>query len=209
METRCASCDAHLGEGTCYCPACGRPVGEQTESSPGGASAGRTLAAGQHVVNGASASFMRQPLSSKVASVASLVLLVAFFLPWWSATVLLIGTVSLDGFNSWGWLSFIAWLAALALVVRLFAGATFRWAPRLDERMIGGFLAGAGIAEVIGNILFIVVAPTGVQAGAAASLGFGVVIALIAGLAIVYSGLLLLGPSWLPRPEAADRRTTA
>jgi len=135
---------------------------------------------------------------------ATVLMFIALLLPWWSVTAVFLGTFSLDGFHSWGWLSFVAWLVILFLDLRLIVG----------DRLVGPSVSGilttpmtarsivvAGVAELIGNFLFIAVAPSGSGAGYSAGIGAGVIIAIICGLAVTYAGLLLTGVAWLPKPK--------
>lgn len=136
---------------------------------------------------------------------ASVLLLIALLLPWWSVTAVFLGTFSLDGFHSWGWLSFISWLVIAALTVGLVArqrvvGTSL--ATLVDDRRTLWLLVAAGGAEILGDLLFIAVAPSGSGTGYSAGIGAGVVIAIICGLVIVYAGLLMISPPWLPKPKA-------
>ncbi len=125
-------------------------------------------------------------------------LMAAFFLPWWSLTrediVFVHPTVLNDGFSGWGWLSFAAGLVALALVARLVIAKGISLGVHLDSRMLAGFTVAAGLAEFLGNMLFIAAAPkTEVFIGASqvVSRGVGLDIAMVAGIVLIASGLLM------------------
>lgn len=116
-----------------------------------------------------------------------------------------LGTFSVDGFHSWGWLSFISWLIIVFLTLRLIAG------DRVAGSSVGGVLntsmtlrsiVAAGALELVGNFLFIAVAPSGSGSGYSAGIGAGVIIAIVCGLAVMYAGLLLIGVSWIPKPKS-------
>jgi hypothetical protein len=96
-------------------------------------------------------------------------------------------------------LSFVAWLLALVMAVRLFffsqitTGASL--IGRLDGRVAAWAALGAGVAELLGNVLFITSAfKTRFSIGAevVAIHGEGLVIAMACGLGIIVSSLLLL-----------------
>jgi hypothetical protein len=129
------------------------------------------------------------------------VLFIAFLLPWWSVTVFFV-SASLDGFHSWGWLSFVAWLATLALTARIMLAPTFDAMPigkTVSAPLAARLVVAMGAVELLGNVLFIAVAPSASGSGVSAGISAGVVLAMICGLAIMYSGLFMLGVSWLPR----------
>jgi len=128
---------------------------------------------------------------------ATIALIVGFCLPWWSVrawvtpraprTYLTVST----GFSGWGWLSFVAALVALALTTRLMVAR----GTRLDKRMLGWATVAAGVAELLGSALFIITAPKTeilLDAGRVASRGVGLTIAIVAGVVLVASGLLML-----------------
>ena len=126
---------------------------------------------------------------------ATIALIVAFCLPWWSVNFRadhspnVFGTTY--GFSGWGWLSFVATLVALALTTRLIVAR----GKLLDKRMLAWATLAAGVAELLGNALFNVMAPkTEVFIGAErlATRGVGLTIATMAGVVLIVSGLLML-----------------
>lgn len=134
--------------------------------------------------------------------IGTIALFVALFLPWWSLRVVVFqhhSSLVSTGFSSWGWLSFAAWLLTLTVTLRLFVVplATGRSPVRLlDARVVAWATMAAGIGELVGNVLFIVVAPKTevfVSAGQFASVGVGVIIAMVGGVMVLAGGLLLLG----------------
>ncbi|MHB8245911.1 MAG: zinc ribbon domain-containing protein [Acidimicrobiales bacterium] len=201
MDHACTHCGTVVPEETRFCPNCGQALAADSPAAsppviPVGATTSETRVASQ----GVQLSFAQWVLAG-----ATVLLFVALLLPWWSVTAVFVGSVSLDGFNSWGWLSFVAWLVIAALAVKLVAGDRLSL-PQVDKvlepPLVPKVLVGAGAAELLGNVLFIIVAPTGSGTGYSAGIGAGVVIAIICGLAVVYSGLLMMAPAWLPRPKA-------
>ena len=128
-------------------------------------------------------------VTAERAGVALLVLataglMAAFFLPWWSLArediVLVHPTVLNDCFSGWGWLSFAAGLVALALVVRLVIAKGISLGVHLDSRMLASTTVAAGLAELLGNMLFIAAAPKTeifIGAGQGATRGVGLDIA--------------------------------
>jgi hypothetical protein len=130
---------------------------------------------------------------------ATVALMAPFFLPWWSLTregiVFVHPTEVNDGFSGWGWLSFAAGLVALALVVRLVIAKGTPLGTRLDSRKLAWTTVTAGVAELVGNMLFIATAPKTevfIGAGQVATRGLGLDIAMVAGVVLVVSVLLML-----------------
>jgi hypothetical protein len=139
---------------------------------------------------------------------ATIALIVAFCLPWWSLrgwvlpraprTYLTVST----GFSDWGWVSFVAALMALALTVMVARGT---W---LDKRMLAWLTVAAGVAELLGNVLFMVMAPnTEILIGAErlASSGIGLTIAIVAGVVLIASGLVMIVSRNRRVPARAER----
>jgi hypothetical protein len=160
------------------------------------------------------------PLSAARAGIALLpvatgLLLISLFLPWWSWKV--VGafhptfSVSLDGLTSWGWLSFGAALLALGLTMRFFAlprlarGTLLAKAP--DTSVAAPLTVTAGVTVLLSGVLFVFVATKGggsffTFASNFAGVGAGLIIAMVAGVMLIASGLLMLGSR--VQPEAAD-----
>lgn len=209
MDASCAGCGAVLQSGSSYCATCGQPTAGDEPASPAAAPGAFPLggppASAASPASPARSALLQLPLAHLILGGATVLLFIALLLPWWSVTAIFVGTVSLDGFHSWGWLSFIAWLLALGLSVQLIARpralAETQLAKLLDNKMVARLVVATGVAELLGNLFFIFAAPSGGGAGYSAGISSGVVIAIVAGLAILYSGLLLLGPAWLPKPK--------
>jgi hypothetical protein len=143
---------------------------------------------------------------------ATIALIVAFCLPWWSVNYRG-GDHSPNtfrttyGFSGWGWLSFAAGMVALALTTRLMV-ARGTW---LDKRMLAWATVAAGVAELVGNTLFIITAPkTEILIGAErfVTRGVGLTTATVAGVVLVASGLLMLVSANRHEP-ASDERSAA
>ena len=139
---------------------------------------------------------------------ATIALIVAFCLPWWSVNYRAdhspntFGTTY--GFSGWGWLSFAAGMVALALTTRLMV-ARGTW---LDKRMLAWATVAAGVAELVGNTLFIITAPkTEILIGAErfVTRGVGLTAATVAGVVLVISGLVLLVSRNRQAPASAER----
>jgi peptidoglycan/LPS O-acetylase OafA/YrhL len=104
--------------------------------------------------------------------IVSIVVLVAVFLPWW--TVSAFGfSASSNGFHNGGILTFLAALAGIALA--------FLEIPNARYRVFA--IGGAGILALLGVI--IALADLG-----GASMGFGMIIALIASAALIVVGFM-------------------
>ena len=129
---------------------------------------------------------------------ATVALLVALCLPWWSLRMQVFQDRWLrvsPAFSGWGWLSFAAWLVALTMTLRLVV-IGWSYGNRPHNRGAACVIVIAGAAELLGNVMFIVSAPKTevfVSAGQFASYGAGLIIAIVAGVMLVASGLLMLG----------------
>ncbi|MGA2530157.1 MAG: hypothetical protein ABSG36_13470 [Acidimicrobiales bacterium] len=129
---------------------------------------------------------------------AAVLLVVAFCLPWWSvsyAGILVVNrTVTTWGFSGWAWLSFAAGLALLTLTVRFIAARGMPPTGQFDNRGAPWVIAAAGLAEILGNVLFVVAAPKTevfISVGEFATRGVGLTIAMVAGGMLIVSGLVL------------------
>jgi len=80
------------------------------------------------------------------------------------------------------------------MTVMLIAGGTSH-GKHLANRTQGLVTVAAGAAELVGNVLFIVMAPKTeifIGAGQIATRGAGVTIAMVAGVVLIISGVLML-----------------
>jgi len=166
--------------------------------------------------------------------VATVLLVIAFCLPWWSlkyAGILGVNrTVTSYGFSGWGWLSFTAGLVVLALMVRLIVARGTPPSTKVANRTLAWVTVAAGVAELVGNLLFIVTAPRTLIAigegqiatrgvgltiamqktliaigeGQIATRGVGLTIAMVAGVVLIASGLLMLVSSYQRSPVGGE-----
>jgi len=166
--------------------------------------------------------------------VATVLLVIAFCLPWWSlkyAGILVVNrTVTSYGFSGWGWLSFTAGLVVLALMVRLIVARGTPPSTKVANRTLAWVTVAAGVAELVGNLLFIVTAPRTLIAigegqiatrgvgltiamqktliaigeGQIATRGVGLTIAMVAGVVLIASGLLMLVSSYQRSPVGGE-----
>lgn len=137
----------------------------------------------------------------------SAVLLIAMFLDWISVScsgAFCNSSSGIDGFNSWGWLSFLALLGVTGLLAvrTLLAGAVKL--PELPAPDATLFMAGGAI-EIAGCLLFWLAnhdhfasANAGVV-NISSGLGFGWFLALAAGIATVVGGYMSMSS---PKPAA-------
>jgi hypothetical protein len=151
---------------------------------------------------------------------ATVALLVALSLPWWSLRMQLFQHRWLrvsPAFSGWGWLSFAAWLVALTMTLR-FVVIAGPYGNRPHNRGAAWVIVTAGGTELLGNVMFIVSAPKTevfASAGQFASYGAGLIIAIVAGVILVASGLLMLTPRvvqrllFCPRARATPWRPRA
>ncbi|TMD02524.1 MAG: hypothetical protein E6J03_09205 [Chloroflexi bacterium] len=141
----------------------------------------------------------RFSIEELVIAAGSLVLLVALFLDWTSAScsgAFCNGSLSgASGFHGWGWLSFLALVAVAGLLVsrRLLSGMVEL--PELPASDSVVYMAG-GALEIAGVLLFWVEYHDGFSSTAVGGqtfsygLGFAWFLALLAGIATLVGGYL-------------------
>lgn len=153
-------------------------------------------------------------LTDVLLAVATVVLLVDFFLPWWSVRVVagVIDSVpysaSIDGLSGWGWLSVAGWLVALASMTRVLVVSRRSPGKRVDSSTGMWVIFAAGLAELLGNVLFFVAAPkseTFITLDRYGSIGLGLIIASAGGLALIVGALLALGRKGHRTPELSSQ----
>jgi hypothetical protein len=177
MDACCSSCATVLHEPGRVCTSCGKSTARSVVTAT---RAGEVLLA-----------------------VASVVLFIALFLPWWSVrvfrgfTYLSVST----GFSGWGWLSVAACLVTLIVTARIFVvprvATGLPLGKRLDSRMTACVSVAAGVTELLGNVLFIAAAPKTNLISVGLGLivkgrGAGLTMAMVAGGVIIVGGLRLL-----------------
>lgn len=133
------------------------------------------------------------PLGVLVAAGSLVVVLVGLLLPWLSASALYVLSVSEDGFNGWGWLSVVALLGGVAIVLAKAlrpGGAGYGSARTLGDTQAGRLLMVAGGAGLLGVVLFWATAPSGSR-GLQVHVGAGLVVALLGFLGLIGGGALV------------------
>jgi hypothetical protein len=130
--------------------------------------------------------------SDQLIAAGSLVVLVSLFLPWFGYDVSVGGfsaSGSVDGFHSWGWVTFLALLAVIGLyVVRNFASE----AVKLPDLPFEDGVAYMGLAaiEALGALLFWAAYHGDSIQGVGWGIKFGLIIALIGAVATGAGGYL-------------------
>ena len=145
---------------------------------------------------------------------AAVLLVVARCLPWWTLKFWIASrpmstfSAQSDGFSGWGWLSFAGGLLALPLVAKLVVARRTSLGKHLDSRALAGVTVAAGITELLGNLLFVVAAPKTVIAfggGQYARRGLGLDIAMVAGVVLIASGLIMVVSRSRRAPASSER----
>jgi hypothetical protein len=129
----------------------------------------------------------------------SVLLVIAFCLPWWQLKVVADHSPVLNqdayGFSGWGKLSLAAALVAVVLTAGALVARGKSPVPRLGNRTLAWVTVATGLTELFGNLLCIIVAPkTKVFLGGSrfANVGVGLTVAIVAGVVLVASGVLML-----------------
>jgi len=107
-----------------------------------------------------------------VILIVSVVLFIAIFLPWYSVDIGPFGSYSENGFHSGGVLTFLMSLVGIAL--------SFLEIPTPRYKVFA--TGGAGILALLGVIIAMA------DLGGGAGMGFGMIIALIASIALIAFG---------------------
>ena len=136
---------------------------------------------------------------AKVIGACLVVVLIAIFLPWWTASA---GgnSASENGFHGVGWLFILLWLIATALfLIRTLQPSQFESLelPLMDWAL---YITGGAIMIVL-LLLFVVSAPSYAFPGVSYTVSFGWWLALLASVGIVVGG-------WLTRPAEASAWTS-
>ncbi len=181
----CTSCGTTTPPGVKFCPSCGTRSAPRSSAGPAGSGGGSL------------GGLRRWPLGQLVAAGSLVVLLIGLLIPWLSAGVDFLGHESENGFHGWGWLSFVGFLVGLAVLVAralVGAGALPALGGNLDHHRAGGVLVAAGGLATLGAVIFWAIAPTGSDLYASIGISAGVIVALLAGLALALGGAMLYSP---------------
>jgi len=217
----CANCGNNVAEGSQACPRCGTLVSRDVTSpqdkpawtpagGPGGpagpsGSYGPAGPSGPYGPGGTSGPVHHTPTSSgfnfdaarwtrsdKIAGVASLVVLIALFLPWFSGSISSDNTLGLaatsgseSGTAAHGWL-WLVFIIALLIVAYLVCAAGFQVLPvKLPLRHDQLLLVAAGVNLLLVFVAFLFKPSTGGIAGLSIGWSIGAFLALIAAIVAV------------------------
>jgi hypothetical protein len=115
----CSSCGAEMSASDVACPSCGAALAAPTATPGGGPVPGRPSAAGgTGPANTYRFDRSRWSSTDFVAGVATLVLFISLFLPWFGVSVGPIG-IEVDGLTAHGYLYLVLILAAVEIVYLL------------------------------------------------------------------------------------------
>jgi hypothetical protein len=189
----CVQCGYDMVAGTEACPRCGTRAAENTTRitsppawTPPGGSAGHAASSGYNF------DARRWALSEKIAGVASLVVLISLFLPWFSGSVSSDNTLGLaaqsgsesgTAAHGWLWLVFVIVLLILAYLVLAagFQEMSFKSPLRRDQLL----LVATGVDLLLVFIGFLLKPSTDGLAGVSIGWSIGAFLALIAAIAAV------------------------
>jgi hypothetical protein len=156
-STTCSTCQTEVAEGMSYCPKCGASVSRVT---PGGASSGSGVKFNAGALN----------QTDRIVSIATLVLFIALFLPWFSVSVVGL-TASEDGLSAHAYL-WLTLVISLAIIGMLGAPALGVWQMPASSSVSKDqlLLAGTGVNIVLVLLAFIF-KPGGIGSGVGWSFG--------------------------------------
>jgi uncharacterized membrane protein len=175
----CANCGNYLTEGAEACPSCGTSAAKETAPAAV-TSAGYNFAVG------------RWTLSDKVAGAASVVVLIALFLPWFSGSIssnnslgLAAQTGSESGSDAHGWL-WLVFVIVLLILADLVLTAGFGELPvKLPLRQDQLLLAATAVNLLLVFIGFVLKPSTYGVAGVSIGWSIGAFLALLAAIVAV------------------------
>lgn len=174
----CSQCGTALAEGSAACRQCGAPVpGGQSQASGMPSPAGGPASA---ALQGFNFDAGRLSQADKITGIASAVLLISLFLPWfsWSDSII---SISVSGMQAHGYL-WLVFLLCLAIVGFLVLAAGFDQMPvqlPLGREML--LLVATGVNLLLVLIAFFLNPVTTLTTGVGWS--FGAILALIAAVA--------------------------
>jgi len=192
---RCSQCGNDVAGSTEVCPSCGtRLTGDAGRADiPAGVRAGQPGPASAYRFDAG-----RWTVSDRIVGVASLVVLISLFLPWFSVTVSVFdanlagvsaGSASESGTSAHGWLWF-AFIISLVIMAYLILRAGYTVLPfQLPFEHELGLLVAAGLNLLLIFIAFVLKPGTGI-AGIGVNWSFGAILALVAAIAAVGSVVL-------------------
>lgn len=181
----CANCGMAIMATSRFCAGCGQAVSQPTQRS--------VLTGGP---NSASRSANPDPLTARqremvvswfsgrpdrLLLIVTIVELIGMFLPWYSVSLFGI-SLTINGFASWGWFSFVGLLPILGLLA-------LRLTPhgaRVPRRLAGITFLVCGLIEVAGCVLFMVAATDQGLGG----VSFGLFVSLVAAVLTVLTAYL-------------------
>jgi len=211
----CTQCGAALEEGTTACPTCGAeqsggptpavPSGGPTAAVPGGgptvaassapATSGGQTGQGARPVTPVSFDARRLSQTDRIVGVATLVLFISLFLPWFGVNFGF-GSVTVDGL--WHGYEYITLLLSIAVVLYLLARALWATLPIKLAVPHEQLLAGAALVNLVLVVIGFVLKP----GGSAVGWRFGAFVSLIA-------AIVAFAPKLVPSLQArvAKRRS--
>lgn len=178
VSKTCPQCQGQASDEAAFCPNCGGPLAigttsdtsAQATSSPsvGGAPTAPARPTDAYAFNAA-----RWSVADRISGVATLVLLISLFLPWFS----LGGFFSISGLTAHGYLYLVLFLS---IAVLLYLGARAGW----DRLPLALPIAHAPVmlAASLVNVVLVVIAFVFKPGGSAVSWSVGALLALVASI---------------------------
>jgi hypothetical protein len=177
MAQTCQQCQSQAGDEANHCPNCGAALHTAAASGQGAPAAGPAPggAAGTSGLPPFKFDIARWTLADRIAGVATLVLFICLFLPWFTYSYGF-GSTSVNGlWHGWMWLSLILSIAIIAYLV-LVAG----W-DKLPISQDVPHLTVMMIATIV-NAVLVLLSFIDKPGGSGIGWGFGAIVGLIAAL---------------------------
>jgi hypothetical protein len=188
MPKTCSQCQTENADEANNCSNCGAALVGATTATTAAPAVGQPAAAASAPATGGSSlpafkfDAARWTLADRISGVATLVLFICLFLPWFTVSGVTVGSISVGGgsvnglWHGWMYLTLIICIAIIAYLV-LRAG----W-ERLPISQDVPHLTVMLVATIV-NVVLTVIAFIDKPGGSATGWGFGAIVGLIASLA--------------------------
>ena len=169
----CSNCQTESAEGTQFCPGCGAALAAPAAGATGAAgaapppaatpSAAAPPAAAPPAASASQIKFNADQLAKtdRIVGIASFILLISLFLPWFSVSVGALGSASGSGLDAHGYLYIVLILTILIVAAFIFKALGLLKLPDSSPLSTEQFLLIASAVNVVLVILAFIFKPSG------------------------------------------------